>query len=163
MNTPANKTFENLSRGQRIFLIIVALASGLGLGGMLALSEALRTKDATFSLPFLVKTAIAFVLGFTACFAYLSRILVHRERASRLFVRGGLIVNITLVVAAFIYPLRIDQLAVRLPGPAIALCLIAGGLTLIRLVVRATEREEAEEETKEAKENAGSDDVAPRT
>jgi hypothetical protein len=159
MNAPANKPPESLSQSERVLSMIVALASGLVLGSILAFSEALRIKDTEFSSAFLVKTAVAFVLGFAVPFAYLSRILVHRERTSRLFARGGLIVNIILVLAGYIYASRINESPGRLLALAAALCFIGGGFTLIRHLVRAAEREEAEEE---AKERAGSEDGAPR-
>jgi hypothetical protein len=142
---------ESLSKDERDLSRIVALASGLGLGTMLALSQAVRIADGTFSLQLSVKTAIAFTMGFTLAFSYLSRILVCLERTSRLFVRGGLILLIFLVLAAFVYPLRfpIDKLAQRFVGVGAALCFIASGLTLIRFVVRAAERDETEQEAKE--------------
>jgi len=120
---------------------------------MLSLSQAVRVQDGALSLQFSVKTAIAFAVGFTVASFYLSRILVCLERTSRLFVRGGLIVLIFLVLAAFIYPLRfpIDNLSQRLWGVATALGFIATGLTLIRFIVRGAEREEAEQEAKEHK------------
>jgi hypothetical protein len=161
MEVPANKPSESLSKDERDLSRIVALASGLGLGAMLALSEALCIKDATFSLQFSIKTVIAFVLGFAVPFHYLSRILMQPERTSRLFVRGGLIALIILVLAGFIYPLRFatDNLTERLEGVVAALCFIASGMTLIRFVVRAAERQEAEQE---AKERTSSNDPAPR-
>lgn len=161
MNASTKKQWESLSKDERDLSRIVALAGGLGLGAMLALSEALRIKEATFSLQFSVKTLIAFALGFAVAFAYLSRILAHPERTSRLFIRGGLIIIILLVLAAFIYPLRfsLDKLIERLEGVAVALCFIAYGLILIRSVVRGAEREEAEQE---AKERTGSNNTTPQ-
>ena len=144
---------ESLSKDERDLSRIVALASGLGFEAMLALSQAVRINDGTFSLQFSVKTVIAFAVGFAVVFAYLRRILACLERTSRVFVRGGLIVLIFLVFAAFIYPLRspIDKLAQRLGGVAAALGFIGAGLTLIRFVVRGAEREETEQEAKEHK------------
>lgn len=153
MNVSTKQPCESLSKDERDLSRFVALASGLGLGAMLALSQAVRIKDGTFSLQFSVKTAIAFAVGFAVAFFYLGRILVCLERTSRLFVRGGLVLLIFLVLAAFIYPLRfpIDKMAQRFVGVAAALCFITGGLTLIRFVVHAVEREEAEQEAKEHK------------
>jgi len=161
MNASTKKPGESLSKDERDLSRMVALAGGLGMGATLALSEALHIKDSTFSLQFSVKTVIAFVLGFAVAFAYLSRILAHPERTSRLFIRGGLLIIIFLVLAAFMYPLRfsLDKLMERLEGVAVALCFIAYGLILIRTVVRGAEREEAEQE---AKERAGSNNTAPR-
>jgi len=161
MNASTKKPGESLSKDERDLSRMVALAGGLGLGATLALSEALRIKEATFSLQFSVKTLIAFALGFAVAFAYLSRILAHPERTSRFVVRGGLIIIIFLVLAAFIYPLRFSmhELAERLEGVVVALCFIAVGLTLIRSVVHAAEREEAAQEDKE---RAGSNNTAPR-
>lgn len=151
MNASTKLPCENLSKDERDLSRIVALASGLGLGAMLALSQAVRIVDGTFSFRFSVKTAIAFTVGFAVAFYYLSRILVCLKRTSRLFIRGGLILLIFLVLAAFIYPLRfpINKLAQRFVGVGVALCFIAGGLTLIRSVVRSAEREEAEQEAEE--------------
>lgn len=56
-------------------------------------------------------------------------------------------------------PERIDESIGRVLALAAALCFIAGGLTLIRHLVRAAEREEAEEE---AKERADPGEAAPR-
>jgi hypothetical protein len=153
MNSSAKMPCESLSEDEQNLSRIIALASAVGLGAMLALSQAVRVQDGAFSLHFSVKTAIAFAVGFGATFVYLSRILVCLERTSRLFVRGGLIVLMILVLGAFIYPLRfpIDQLGQRLWGVATALGFIAVGLTLIRFVVRGAEREEAEQEAKEHK------------
>ena len=161
MNATTKRPYKSLPKDERDLSRIVALASGLGLGGVLALSQALSIKGATFSLQFSVKTAIAFVLGFVVAFSYLHRILAHRERTSRLFVRSGLIVISFEGLIACIYPLRfgIDELAKRFAGLAAALCFIAGGLTLVRLVVRAAERQEAEQE---AKERAASKNASPR-
>lgn len=162
MNGPTKEPCESLSKDERDLSRIVALASGLGLGTMLALSQAVRIADGTFSLQFSVKTAIAFTVGFAVAFSYLSRILACLERTPRLYVRGGLILLIFLVLAAFIYPLRfpIDKSAQRFVGVGAALCFIAGGLTLICSIVRAADREEAEQE---AKEHNASGSAAPRT
>ena len=159
MNTVANRPRESLSKNERDLSRIVALVSGLALGGVLALAQALNIKGATFSLKFSLITAIAFLIGFVLGFAYLSRILAYREQTPPLFVRGGLIVISVLGVAACLYPLRfkIGALGSGLGGVAIALCFIATGLTLIRLAVRAAERQEAEQE---AKERIGSNDAA---
>ena len=153
MNPSTKMPCESLSEDEQDLSRIIALASGVGLGAMLALSQAVRVQDGAFSLRFSVKTAIAFAVGFGVAFVYLSRILVRLERTSRLFVRGGLIVFIFLVLAAFIYPLRfpIYKLGQRLSGVAAALGFIGAGLTLIRLVLRGAEREEAEQEAKEHK------------
>lgn len=152
---------SNFSKDERDLSKIVASASGLGLGAMLAFSQALRIRDGTFSVQFSVATVIAFALGFTVAFVYLSRILRCLKQTSRLFVRGGFGVIILLGIAAFIYPFRfgIDALVERLGGLAVALCFIASGLTLVRLIVHGAEREEAEQE---AKERAASNGAAPR-
>ena len=68
MNASTKRPCESLSKDERDLSRIVALASGVGLGAMLALSEALRIKDATFLLQFSFKTAFAFVLGFAVAF-----------------------------------------------------------------------------------------------
>ncbi|HEX5397903.1 MAG TPA: hypothetical protein VFY06_02515 [Verrucomicrobiae bacterium] len=151
VNSSVKTPVENLSKSERDLSRIVALVGGLGLGATLAFSEALRIEDETFSLHFSVPTVATFVLGFAAAYVYLSRILAHVERTSRLFARGGLMVILFLILAAFIYPLRFstDKLIGRVEGISVALCAMAVGLTLIRSVVRAAEREEAEQEAKE--------------
>ena len=69
MNASTKRPCESLSKDERDLSRIVALASGVGFGAMLALSEALRIKDATFLLQFSFETAFAFVLGFAVAFA----------------------------------------------------------------------------------------------
>lgn len=161
MNTITSRPGESQSKDERDLARIVALASGLGLGGVLALSQALNIKGPTFSLQFSFITAIAFVVGFAIAFAYLNRILVYREQTSRLFVRGGLLAISFLGLAACLYPLRfkIGESAGGLGGVAIALCFIAGGFTLIRLALHAAERQHAEQE---AKERIGANEAARR-
>lgn len=132
--------------------MIVSLASGCGLGAMLALSEALRIKDAGLSLQFSVRTVIVFTVGFVAAHAYLNRILRSPKGTSRLFFRIGLTVLFVLVGIAFGYPLRL--LAIRtvignLVGVLTALCFIVAGLVLIRCFVRSAELEESVQEAKE--------------
>ena len=158
MNPSTKTPCETASADEQGLSRVIVLASGVGLGAMLALSQAALVQDGKFSLHFSFKTVIAFAVGFGVAFAYLSRILVCLERTSRLFVRGGLIVLIFLVLAAFIYPLRfpIDRLGQRLWGVATALGFIATGLTLIRLIVRGAEREEAEQEAKEHNDSSAS-------
>jgi hypothetical protein len=156
-NSSTNTPGENPSKNERDLSRIVALVGGLGLGAMLAFSQALRIEAATYSLHFSVVTVITFVFGFAAAFVYLSRIMAQPERTSRLFVRGGLIVMIFLVLAVFIYPLRFStgKLTGRLEGWAAAVGVMAAGLTLIRSVVRAAEREEMEQEAKERAASTG--------
>jgi hypothetical protein len=146
---------ENPSKSEQTLSRIVALVSGLGLGATLSLSEAARTTEGEFSLQPSAKTAIAFVLGFVVAYGYLRRILAQPERTSRAFVRSGLIVIILLLLAAFIYPMRFSmgEWTIKLEGAGAAFCFIAGGLVLIRSVVRAAEREEAEQEAKERTES----------
>lgn len=151
---------DGRSKDERDLSRIVAFGSGMVLGAMLALSQAMRIKDATFSLQFSLWTAIVFVIGFAIGFGYLNRVLGRGEQTSRLFQRGGLIIIIILCLAAFVYPFRfgIDELTERLGGVAVAVCFIGTGLTLVRQVVRAAERNEAE---REAEERSGSTNRIP--
>jgi hypothetical protein len=79
VNTTTKEQYDSVSKDERDLSRIVALASGLGLGAMLALSEAVRVNDASASLHFSFRTAIAFMVGFFAAYAYLSRILRSPE------------------------------------------------------------------------------------
>jgi hypothetical protein len=156
MSTTTNGQYGNLSKDERDLSRIVAIASGIGLGSMLALSEAVRFKDVAVTLQFSFRTAIVFSIGFLAAFAYLSRLLRNPERTSRLFFRIGLAVLLILVGIAFAYPLRlfaIGTLIVKLVGVIAALCFIAAGLTLVRCVVHEAEREEIEQEASEQREH----------
>lgn len=143
---------NDVAKDEQDLYRLIALASGFGLGAMLALSEALRIKNAEMSLQFSFRTAIAFAVGFFAAYAYLSRILNGPEQTSKLFFRIGLAVLFTLVGLAFGYPLRlvaIRTLLSKLVGVLTALCFISAGLALVRTFVHSAEVEEAEQEAKE--------------
>jgi hypothetical protein len=153
MNTITKERNDSASKDEQDLSRLVAFASGVGLGAMLALSEALRVNDTSAFLQFSFRTAIAFAMGFVAAYAYLSRILRYPEGTSRLFFRIGLAILLVLVGLAFGYPLRlfaIRTLITKLVGVAAALCFIGAGLTLVRCVVRSAESEEAIQEAKEA-------------
>ena len=152
MNTSTNEDGNALSRDERDLSKIVALASGLGLGAMLALSEALRFKGTQASLQFSFRTMITFTVGFVAAYFYLTRILRNPEGGSKLFFRIGLAVLLALVGTAFGYPLRliaIRTVLAKLVGVLTALCFIAAGFSLVRCVVHSAEIEEAEQEAQE--------------
>ena len=67
MNIRTKERYDVVSKDEQDLSRIVALASGLGLGGLLALSEALRITDAEASLQFSFRTAIVFTVGFRCC------------------------------------------------------------------------------------------------
>src|SRR4051812_31867481 len=122
------------SKNEQDFSIIVALASALGLGAMLALSQALRIHKSEASFQLSIWTGIAFLWGFDLTFAYLRFVFTHGDRAPRSFRRGGLAVLIVMTAGALLYPLRffpMDVLVDRFAGVGAALCFIAVGLTLI--------------------------------
>lgn len=152
MRIKTRQQYDSVSKNEQDLSRIVAVASGLGLGTMLALSEAFRMKDAGASLQFSFRTTIAFTLGFVAAYGYLSRILTRPEKTSKLFFRIGLAILFTLVGISFGYPLRlfaVRTLIGKLVGVLAALCFIAAGLTLVRCVVHSAELEEAEQEAQE--------------
>lgn len=152
MNIKTQEQYDGVSKDEQDLSRIVALASGLGLGAFLGLSEALRVNHAEASFQFSFRTAIAFILGFVAAYGYLSRVLTRPEGASKLFFRIGLAVLFALVGIAFGYPLRlfaIRTLIGKLVGVLAALCFIAAGFSLVRCFVHSAEIEEAEQEAKE--------------
>ena len=131
---------------------MIALLSALAFGGMLAIAQALRVSQAAVSFRFSFWTAIAFLAGFNALFVYLELIFLCREKTSRLFRRGGLLLLVIMTLGVLLYPLRtlgITKQAERFVGVGAALCFIAAGLTLVRRFVRAAEREEQEQEARE--------------
>jgi len=147
------------SKNEHDFSIIVTLAGALGIGAILALSQALRIhkSEATFQLS--IWTAIAFLSGFNLTFAYLRLVFTHGDMTPQQFRRGGLAVLIVISVGALLYPLGflpMDVLVDRFAGVGAALCFIAAGLTLIWRVVLTAQVEEDEQEAKEQHAAVGS-------
>ena len=140
------------SKNERDVSILVAVASAIGLGATLALSQALRIDKPKITFQLSIWTGIAFLSGFNLTFAYLRFLFTHGDRTPRLFRRSGLIMLIVMTAGALLYPLRffpMDVLVDRFAGVGAALCFIASGLTLIWRVVLAAQIEEEEQETKE--------------
>ena len=161
MNITTKDQDNSAAKDQLDLSRIVALASGFGLGAMLALSEALRIKDAQASLQFSYRTTVVFTIGFIVAYAYLSRILRNPEGFSKLFRKAGLAVLFILIGIAFGYPLRlipIRTLLGKLVGVLAALCFIAAGLSMVHYFVHSAEVEEAEQE---AQERSGRTSPAP--
>ena len=144
--------------------IIVAVAGALGLGAMLALSQALRINKSEASFQLSIWTGIAFLSGFDLTFAYLRFVFTHGNRAPRPFRRGGLAVLIVATAGALLYPIKLfpmDVLVDRFAGVGAALCFIAAGLTLIWNVVLAAQIEEDEQEARQQHATVGSRLKAP--
>ena len=159
VNVKTSEEGTGLSKDEQNLARMVALASGFGLGALLALSEALRLQDDGATLQFSVRSAVAFAVGFVAAYGYLNQILRSPERTSKFFFRIGLGVLFTLVGIAFGYPLRlfaIRTLMGKLVGALAALGVIAVGFTLVRCFVHSAEVEEAEQEAKERGSNTAS-------
>ena len=140
------------SKGERGFSTMIAFLSALAFGGMLAIAQALRVSQAEISFRLSFWTAIAFLAGFNALFVYLELIFLCREKTSRLFRRGGLLLLVVMTLGVLLYPLRtlgVTKQAERFVGVGAALCFIGAGFTLVRRFVRAAEREEQEQEARE--------------
>lgn len=147
-----SSTMNTESTNEPDFSTIVAFASALGLGAMLALSQALRINSSDVSFHLSIWSGIAFLMGFNVAFAYLRFVFAHGDKTPRLFRRGGLVVLVAMAAGALLYPLRsfpFDVLADRFAGLAAALCFIAAGLTLIWRIVLVAQNEEDEQEAKE--------------
>ncbi len=89
MNATTKRPCENLSKNERELSKVMALASGLGLGTVLSISQALTIKGNTFALQFSFKTAIVFLVGFIVTFAFLVRIAYSDARRTPIPIHIG--------------------------------------------------------------------------
>jgi len=140
------------SDNERDFSTIVAFASALGFGGVLALSEALCVSKPAISFHLSIWTAIAFLVGFNSVFAYLRFLFTCGDKTPRFFRRGGLMVLGVMTAGAILYPFRslqVDKFAEWFEGVGAALCFIAIGLALIWRIVLTAELEEQRQEAEE--------------
>jgi hypothetical protein len=139
-------------KSERDFSLVVAVSSALGMGTMLAVSQALRFSKPSISFDFSIWTAVAFLAGFNVTFIYVRRLFRFGDRAPRGFRLGGMALLVVLFGAALLYPLRflgLKELVERLAGVLIALCFITTGELLVRRMVTAAECEEERQEAGE--------------
>src|SRR5258706_9970722 len=146
------RPMDTKSKNERDLSTIVTFSSGLGFGGVLAISQALRVGKSAISFDLSIWTAIAFLVGSTSLFAYLRLVFTCGNRTPRFFRYGGFVVLALMTSLALLYPLRfrqLDQLPQRVAGVAAALCFIAAGFTMVYRVVLAAEIDEARQEAEE--------------
>jgi hypothetical protein len=137
---------------ERDFSLVVAVSSALGMGTMLAVSQALRFNKPSLSFDISIWTAVAFLAGFDVTFVYVRRLSGFGDRAPRGFRLGGMALLVVLFGATLLYPLRfldVKELVERLAGVLIALCFITIGELLVRRMVTAAECEEERQEAEE--------------
>jgi hypothetical protein len=146
------KTESVESRSERGLSTMIAFCSALAFGGMLAFAQAVRAGETGISFRLSLWTAVAFLVGFNALFVYLELIFLFREKTSVVFRRGGLLALVLLTLGILLYPLRtlgVTRQVERYIGTGAAICFIATGLTMVRRLMRAAERDEEEQEERE--------------
>src|SRR5262249_24404481 len=137
------------SKKERELSTMIAFSAALSFALMLAIAQSVRIGETGISLKLSLWTAVAFLVGFNALFAYLELIFLCREKTSPLFRRGGLLVLVLITLGILLYPLRalgVPREAERYIGSGVAFCFIGTGLALVRRFVRAAERDEQEQE-----------------
>lgn len=145
------KSIQQTSR-EREVSNIVAFASGVSLGVMMAGAQAITYSTFGFSFQLSVWTPIAFLVGFSTVFIYLRVLLTRQERTPRAFRWVGLVILSVLTLGSLLYPLRpatFDKLAQRFAGVAMALCFIGICLFFVWRLVRAASLEEEKQEAEE--------------
>jgi len=134
------------------FSSIAAIASGLGFGAMLSISQALRVGEREILFQVSIWTVVAFLAGFSLTFAYVRYVFGCGKGTPPIIRRGGPVVLVIMAIGAFVYPFRsqsTEKIAVRLAAMGLALCFIAVGMTLVWRIVRAADREEKAQEAGE--------------
>src|SRR5258706_9195366 len=136
------RPMDTKSKNERDLSTIVTFSSGLGFGGVLAISQALRVGKSAISFDLSIWTAIAFLVGSTSLFAYLRLVFTCGNRTPRFFRYGGFVVLALMTSLALLYPLPLrplDPPPQRVAGVAAALCFFSPRFTPVYPVDPAAE------------------------